>query len=51
MKLRAVWESQYAGNCLETKLWNVPHVFNIEMQEEAFDWLEKQLREPVLKSK
>lgn len=39
-KMRAVWESQGAGDRLETKLWKVPHVFSREMQEEAFAWLE-----------
>jgi dienelactone hydrolase len=42
-KLRIVWESQDALNKLETKLWDVPHVFNVEMQEAAFEWLDKQL--------
>ena len=28
---------------LVTKLWDVPHQFSVEMQEEAFAWLEKQL--------
>ena len=40
-KLRGVWESQAAGDRLETRLWNVPHVFNREMQEAAFAWLER----------
>jgi dienelactone hydrolase len=44
-KMRAVWESQHAGECLETKLWNVPHVFNVQMQNEAFAWLSNQLGE------
>jgi len=26
-----------------TKLWDVPHEFNREMQEEAFQWLDQQL--------
>jgi len=42
-KMRKVWESQNADDKLVTKLWNVPHVFNREMQEEAFSWLDKQL--------
>jgi dienelactone hydrolase len=46
-KMRAVWESQIAGEKLETKLWDVPHVFNIEMQDAAFEWLAKQLSEPA----
>lgn len=43
-KMRAVWESQNAGDKLETKLWDVPHVFNVEMQNEAFAWMERQLK-------
>ncbi len=42
-KMRAVWESQNASERLETKLWDVPHVFNVEMQDEAFAWLGQQL--------
>ena len=44
-KMHKVWESQNAGNRLKTKLWNVPHEFNLEMQEEAFEWLDQQLGE------
>ena len=43
-KMRRVWESQKAGDRLETKLWPVPHVFNVEMQEQAFAWLDRQLK-------
>ncbi len=39
-KMRRVWESQNAGDKLVTKLWEVPHRFTLEMQEEAFDWLD-----------
>jgi dienelactone hydrolase len=45
-KMRAVWESQSAGDKLVTKLWDVPHEFNAEMQEEAFEWLDRQFRKP-----
>jgi hypothetical protein len=38
-----VWKSQNAEDKLETKLWDVPHVFNIEMQEAAFGWLGREL--------
>jgi dienelactone hydrolase len=44
-KMRTVWESQNASGNLETKLWDVPHVFSIEMQEEAFTWLKRQFRD------
>jgi dienelactone hydrolase len=43
-KLRAVWESQQAVNQLETRVWDVEHVFNVEMQEAAFDWLDGVLK-------
>jgi hypothetical protein len=39
-----VWESQGVRDRLETKLWDVPHEFNAEMQEEAFAWLDRQLK-------
>jgi dienelactone hydrolase len=43
-KMRKVWDSQHAGDRLETRLWDVPHCFNLEMQQAAFDWLDRQLR-------
>jgi len=43
VKMRKIWESQNAGDLLVTKLWDVPHEFNREMQEEAFQWLDQQL--------
>jgi hypothetical protein len=43
IKMRKIWESQNAGKNLITKLWDVPHEFSREMQEEAFDWLDKQI--------
>lgn len=41
--LTEVYESQGAGDKLERKLWDVPHLFNAEMQEAAFEWLAAQL--------
>ena len=41
-KMAQVWVSQNASENLVTKLWPVPHEFNIEMQEEAFHWLDQQ---------
>ena len=38
-KMRRVWDSQGAGDKLLTRLWDVPHVFNAEMQDTAFAWL------------
>ena len=43
-KLHTIWDSQYAGDKLTTKLWNVPHTFNAEMQDEAFQWLDKHFK-------
>ena len=43
-KMKAVWRSQRAADKLETKLWDVPHRFTKEMQDEAFARLEKALQ-------
>ncbi len=43
-KMHAVWRSQGAEDHLKTKLWDVPHEYNSEMQEEAFDWLDLQFQ-------
>jgi hypothetical protein len=43
-KMRAVWESRQAGEKLETRIYDVPHLFNQSMQEDAFDWLDRQLK-------
>ena len=45
-KMRRVWESRNAGARLETRLWDVPHCFNREMQEAAFAWLDGYLKPP-----
>ncbi len=42
--MHEVWESQGAGDCLHTKIWPVPHLFNREMQDEAFEWLDKHIK-------
>lgn len=42
--LRKVWESQGAGAHLEVKIWDVPHLFNQEMQEAAFQWLDREFK-------
>lgn len=39
-KMRSVWESQNAGEKLLTKLYDSPHEFNLEMQNDAFPWLD-----------
>ncbi len=38
-KMHKVWTSRNADSNLVTKIWDVEHVFNKEMQEEAFMWL------------
>lgn len=43
-RMRCVWESQKVSDRLVTELWPVPHVFNQEMQEKTFAWLDKQLK-------
>lgn len=40
-KMRQVWDSQNAGDKLITKLYNAPHEYNLMMQTDAFDWLDK----------
>jgi hypothetical protein len=42
-KMHDVWRSQGVDNRLITKLWDVPHEFNRQMQDEAFAWLDRQL--------
>jgi len=41
-KMHKVWQSQDVDDRLKTKLWDVPHEFNSEMQDEAFEWLDLQ---------
>jgi hypothetical protein len=43
-KMRQVWKSQGAEDRLETKLWDVPHVFDVAMQDEAFAWLDRVMK-------
>ena len=45
-KMRRVWESQGAGDRLETRIWDVPHLFSREMQQAAFSWLDRYLKPP-----
>ena len=42
-KMQRVWDSQGVGGRLETKIWDVPHCFNQQMQEEASSWLGQHL--------
>jgi dienelactone hydrolase len=43
-KMHSIWNSQHADDKLETKIWPVGHTFNIEMQESAFNWLDKNFK-------
>ncbi len=43
--LKSVWDSQEKGDYLCTKIWDLGHLFNQEMQDEAFDWLDKFLKD------
>ncbi len=42
-RMRSVWTSQGVADRLETRLWDVPHVFSREMQNEAFAWLDARI--------
>jgi len=46
-KMRRVWDSQQAGDRLETRLYDVPHLFSEAMQRDAFEWLDRQLKGPA----
>ena len=43
-KMRMVWESQDAGDKLVTRLYDSPHEYNLLMQSDAFEWLDKVLK-------
>ncbi len=43
-KMQKVWDSQNAGNKLHTKIYDAPHEYNIEMQKDAFEWLDNVLK-------
>jgi dienelactone hydrolase len=43
--LQNVYESQGVEECLYTRIWPVPHVFNEDMQTEAFAFLNKYLQD------
>lgn len=42
--MRAVWDSQNAGDRLSTRLYDAPHEFNLVMQADAFTWLDSVLK-------
>lgn len=43
-KMQTVWDSQGVGKNLVTKLWDVPHLYDAAMQDEAFEWLDRQFQ-------
>ena len=43
-RIRGVYESQGAGEHFATRRYDVGHVFNVEMQEEAIQWLDRWLK-------
>ena len=43
-RMAEVWAAENADDCLYCRLWEVPHVFNAAMQEDAFAWLDKYMR-------
>jgi dienelactone hydrolase len=43
-KFHRAWTEQKADAKLATKIWPVPHLFNTEMQEQTFEWLDAQLK-------
>lgn len=47
--MKKVWESQGKQDNLYTKIWDVPHEFNTDMQEESFTWLDQHLKNTDLK--
>ncbi|HOQ58261.1 MAG TPA: prolyl oligopeptidase family serine peptidase, partial [Bacteroidales bacterium] len=42
--MRRVWESQGAGDCLRTEIWDSPHFFSRAMHEQSLQFLNKFLR-------
>jgi dienelactone hydrolase len=42
-RIRTVYEDQGVADRLVCQWWDVPHCYNRQMQQHAFDWLEEQL--------
>ncbi|HEX9972240.1 MAG TPA: alpha/beta hydrolase family protein, partial [bacterium] len=42
-KMQSVWKSQQASDKLVTKFWPIGHELSLEMQEQAFHWLDIQM--------
>lgn len=45
-RIAAVYRDMGKPDLYRWKLFDVPHQFNVEMQREAFDWLERWLKRP-----
>jgi len=43
-RMQKVWQSQQASERLATRLYDAPHEYNAAMQDEAFAWLDRQLK-------
>lgn len=43
-KMCVVWESECAGDELETRFYDVSNLFNQAMRDEAFAWLDRQFK-------
>lgn len=44
LKMHRIWDSQHAGDRLVTKLYDAPHEYNLDMQQDAFQWLDQILK-------
>ena len=42
--LAGMQRAQGAGEALHTRMWDVQHTFNQEMQTAAFDWLDRRMK-------
>lgn len=40
-KMRKVWGSRHADEALDLRLYDAPHEFNLAMQGDAFEWLDR----------
>ena len=50
-RMHKVYDSRGVGDRLVTKRWDVGHVFNVEMQDEAITWLDRWLKQPSILAK
>jgi dienelactone hydrolase len=42
-KMRKVWASRQSATALDSRLYDAPHEFNLTMQQDAFEWLDRWL--------